>query len=254
MKPIKLSERLSHIARFIPQGKKVADIGSDHALLPSYLIKQNISPHVIAGEVNEGPYQAAKKQISSLLLENRISVRKGDGLSVIDKHEVDVITIAGMGGALIAEILNKGEDKLEQIERMVLQPNVGSELVRKWLDTHRWNIISEEILEEDDKIYEIIVAEHREGLTDNAYISQIRTKEELYRIGPLLWKNKSLILLKKWEQELNKNKYILNQLNQYKNNDEKDTRKLEIQKEIEWIMEVITCLQKGKALYKSLNS
>jgi len=254
MKTVKLSERLSNVARFIPQGKKVADIGSDHALLPSYLIIEQISPFAIAGEINDGPFQAAKKQISNLQLEDYVSVRKGDGLEVIHDHEVDIITIAGMGGGLIVDILDRGQDKLKQIERLVLQPNVGAERVRKWLDFHQWNIIDEEMIEEDEKIYEIIVAEYRIGPEDPVYMSQHRTKEELYRLGPILWQKQSPVLLKKWKNELKKVKYILRQMDHVNHSVEKDSKKEQLNKEKRWILEVISCLQKANTSSRFLNN
>ncbi|MCK9911021.1 class I SAM-dependent methyltransferase, partial [Microbacteriaceae bacterium K1510] len=78
----------------------MADIGSDHALLTSYLLVNGIADYVIAGELNEGPYQAALKQINTIQKRDQASVRKGDGLAVLAPHEVDVICIAGMGGQL----------------------------------------------------------------------------------------------------------------------------------------------------------
>lgn len=246
MKVISLSERLYKIAKKVPKGKKVADIGSDHGLLPSYLVKEEVSPFAVAGEVNEGPLQAARRQITNLNLEDKVDVRKGDGLSVIQSDEVDVITIAGMGGALIVDILEKGKEKLKGIKKLILQPNVGEHLVRIWLDNNQWNIVDEEILEEDGKIYEIIAAEPRDGNNDPIYEHTSRTKEELYRLGSILWNNKSDVLLKKWKQELQKNHYILNQLQKSKNEEEMESKKKSIEKEIQWMSEVVSCLQKDK--------
>lgn len=254
MDPLKLSKRLLRIAQYVPVGKKVADIGSDHALLPSYLVKNMISPFAIAGEVNEGPFLAAQRQISSIRLDEEVSVRKGDGLALIEANEINVITIAGMGGALISNILERGKEKLNTIERLILQPNVGSDLVRIWLDNHNWNIIAENILEEDNKIYEIIVAEPRKDKLDPVYKSADKTKEELYRLGPNLWEEKSEVLLKKWVIELHKVEYILKQLNKSKNKAEKKIKEKRLLEEKKWISEVVLCLQKDKTSFKSLNN
>lgn len=244
MDKLKISQRLLKIAKFVPSGYRVADIGSDHALLPSYLVLYNDTSFVIAGEVNQGPYQAAKKQILNLHLEDSVSVRKGDGLSVIEaSDEIDAITIAGMGGSLIAHILTDGKDKLKGIKRLILQPNVGSEMVRKWLDNNKWDIISEDILEEDNKIYEMIVAEPRKDETDPVYNQSDWTKEELYRLGPLLINEKSGIMLKKWRSELRKIEMILKQLNNANNEDEAETKRNNLLSEKKWLLEVLGCLQ-----------
>lgn len=243
---INLSKRLLKIADYVPKGKSVADIGSDHALLPSYLISKEIAPFVIAGELNEGPYQAAKKQISELNIDNKVSVREGDGLSVIMREKIDVVTIAGMGGTLITEILEKGKEHLKTVERLILQPNVGEKPVRKWLDKNGWNLISEEIIEEDNIIYEIIVAVKRQSETDPVYENLALSKEKLYNIGPILFMKKSDLTIKKWKQELEKKKFILNQLDKSKLLTEKKIKKEQVMAEIKMIKEVLFWLEKDK--------
>ncbi|MCL6458954.1 MAG: class I SAM-dependent methyltransferase, partial [Gorillibacterium sp.] len=155
---IKLSKRLQMIADHVPSESRLADIGSDHALLPVYLVTQGKVPFAVAGEVNPGPFQAAVKQVQAAGLEQIIRVRKGDGLAVLEPEEVNVVTIAGMGGSLIASILASSTDKLRHVERLILQPNVAEDQVRRFLIDHHWLLIDEEIIEEDGKIYEILVA------------------------------------------------------------------------------------------------
>ena len=92
---MKLSNRLQQIHDQIPEGSRMADIGSDHALLPVAAIRSGKAVSAVAGEVNSGPYEAASKQVSDAGLEAQITVRRGDGLDVITAGEVDVITIAG---------------------------------------------------------------------------------------------------------------------------------------------------------------
>ena len=251
MNSIVLSERLERIASFVPNGKKLADIGSDHALLPTYLVKRQVVPSAIAGEVNEGPLLAAQKQVKEAGLLDRVSVRKGNGLEVLQQGEVDVITIAGMGGALIRQILNEGVEKLHSVERLILQPNVGEDLVREWLDQQNWTIIEEDILEENEKIYEIIVAEPRTKEINDPYHDQNWTKQELYRLGPILCKKESPIQLKKWQRELDKIEYILNQLESIEDQSEKEMKTAEYRAQRKWIMGVITCLQKDKPSFNS---
>ncbi|MFD2369692.1 tRNA (adenine(22)-N(1))-methyltransferase [Brevibacillus sp. GCM10020057] len=237
---VTISKRLETIARYCPQGARVADIGSDHALLASYLLLQGIASHVIAGELNEGPYQAALRQIHTLQIRDRAQVRRGDGLAVLEPGEVDVICIAGMGGQLISSILEAGIAKLEGVTRLILQPNVGEEIVRRWLLLHGWQLIAETILEEDGILYEILVAER--GNPDLPYEHKDRTKEELLRIGPFLWEQKPPALKKKWQNERDKWEKVLAQLNR-SDKPEAATRIREIKAEVEWIDGVIACLR-----------
>lgn len=107
----------------------------------------------------EGPFLSAKKQVEDAQLTDQVEVRFGNGLEVITPGEVDCITIAGMGGTLIASILEAGKDKLDNGPRLILQPNVSAKSIRTWLMDNGWSLVGEEILEEDDKLYEILVAE-----------------------------------------------------------------------------------------------
>lgn len=243
MTSVTISKRLQTIARYCPEGARVADIGSDHALLASYLLVKGIASHVIAGELNEGPYQAALKQIHTLQEGNRASVRKGNGLAVLNPGEVDVICIAGMGGQLITTILEEGSSKLTGVTRLILQPNVGEELVRRWFMNHGWKLIAETILEEDGVIYEILVAERGEALLP--YEKKDRTLEELVRIGPFLWEEKAPVLQAKWQHERDKWQKVLAQL-QRSEKPEAAERIRQIQAEIKWMDEVIACMRTDK--------
>lgn len=231
-----LSDRLIRVANFVPTGMTVADIGSDHAYLPSYLCLQKQTPFAIAGEVNEGPYQSALSQVVRSGLQSQISVRKGNGLAVISPGEVDVITIAGMGGGLIATILDEGKSKLDGVKRLVLQPNVSADLIRKWLRENNWFLHAEDILEEDGKIYEILVAVPG----DDRELYLIGEEKKLL-LGPYLLKEMSEPFQKKWKSELENWKRILTQFEQAKESNEKlKQKRLEFEELIKMVEEVLS--------------
>jgi tRNA (adenine22-N1)-methyltransferase len=193
----KLSLRLGAVAKYVPNGSKVADIGSDHAYLPCYLVKNNEVTFAIAGEVVAGPYQSAKKNVQAEGLEDTVSVRMGDGLEVIEPDEVDCITIAGMGGTLITNILDAGKQKLGSVTRLVLQPNINAMAIRQWFMENGWQLLAEEILEEDGKIYEVLVGE--KGRPEKPYDKEQIEMELL--LGPFLKKQKNQAFIKKWNLE-----------------------------------------------------
>ncbi|WP_028549241.1 tRNA (adenine(22)-N(1))-methyltransferase [Paenibacillus sp. UNC451MF] len=255
---LKLSKRLEMIAKQVPAGSTIADIGSDHALLPSFLALQGRITKGIAGEVNPGPFQAASKQIRESRLGEIVDVRLGDGLAVIAAGEVEVITIAGMGGALIASILENGSEKLAGIKRLVLQPNVGEYNVRSWLLENGWLLTEEFILEEDGKIYEILVAVFsEEAAIDNEALYQPRIldgeltadRELLLKMGPYLMQNPSNVWFQKWEFELSKLDMIRRQL-ALSDSPESRTKEQELEQEMKRIKEVMACLQKDKTSSK----
>lgn len=223
-----ISERLKQIATYIDSNMRFADIGSDHAYLPSYVCLQNQTVQAIAGEISKGPYNRAKQTVEEYELTDRIQVRLGNGLEVIERDEVDAIVIAGMGGGLIASILKEGAHKLEHITRIIAQPNTNGYIVRKTLHELGYTPIKEQIIEENNHIYEMIVAERAEDHT---------LDEKEYMFGPILLQEKSSTFIKKWTKERDKVLYILNQMNK---STEKNVEKIyQYEKTLRWIEEVI---------------
>lgn len=233
MNEYQLSKRLETAASYVPEGARLADIGSDHAYLPCYLAQKDKIEFAIAGEVAMGPFSSAKNQIAQSRLEQVVEARLGDGLSVVAQEDaIDTVTICGMGGDLIARILEGGkqEDRLKEISRYILQPNNAEYKIRKWLLENGCHIVAEEIIEENSKIYEIIVAEPAENLP-------FYTKED-YLFGKFLRKEKSPIFIKKWQREIQKNQAILARF-KHSHRDLAD-KKTAIMERINQIKEVIT--------------
>ncbi|WP_062198665.1 tRNA (adenine(22)-N(1))-methyltransferase [Massilibacterium senegalense] len=229
-----LSKRLELVASFIPKGAKIADIGSDHAYLPTYAYLKGLIQKAIAGEVNNGPYELAKNQVETLQLTEYIDVRKGNGLHVLKPGEVTCVTIAGMGGSLIRAILEEGKEKLIGNERLILQPNNASQAVRKWLFQNEYELLAEMILEEDEKIYEILVAE--KGIANKPYE---KIGEVGILVGPFLAKEQNEVFQKKWTQELEKWESILEQLNEAADQEKVIEKKQEITEKITKVRSVL---------------
>jgi tRNA (adenine22-N1)-methyltransferase len=235
MNETKLSKRLGAVASLLPEGCTFADIGSDHAYLPCYAIINGLASKAIAGEITEGPFQSAISQVQKTKLDSKISVRKGDGLDILNPGEVQCVTIAGMGGSLIAQILENGKSKLTGAERLILQPNIHSHHVRTWLYKEQYEITEETILEEDQKIYEVIAAE--KGDRDRPYQSILFEVGVL--TGPLLAKEKNDVFLKKWTMELNHLENIYDSVKKAADSESNKEKKQELWKQISLIKEVL---------------
>ena len=115
---IKLSQRLQAIADFVPQGARVADVGTDHGFLPCYLAQNNQAVKVYACDINEQPLALAQKNVADYNVGEIVSTRLGNGLAVIEPGEVDVVTIAGMGGSLMIEILDAAPLVVDKLNRI----------------------------------------------------------------------------------------------------------------------------------------
>ena len=198
-----ISKRLELVASFVPQGAILLDVGSDHAYLPIELVERGQIESAIAGEVVEGPYQSAVKNVEAHGLKEKIQVRLANGLAAFEEaDQVSVITIAGMGGRLIARILEEGLDKLANVERLILQPNNREDDLRIWLQDNGFQIVAESILEEAGKFYEILVVE----------AGQMKLSAIDVRFGPFLSKEVSPVFVQKWQKEAAKLELALHQI------------------------------------------
>ena len=189
-----LSMRLERVASHVPAGARLADIGSDHAYLPVALMRRGVIAAAVAGEVALTPFHSAQRTVRESDLDQSISVRLASGLAAIEPGDaITVISICGMGGETIRDILDNGKTRLSGQERLILQPNGGEQPLRQWLMENGYRILSEELLRENRFDYEIIVAE-RTGPV-------MYTAEQLY-FGPLLMQQRSPAFLAKWQRVL----------------------------------------------------
>ena len=191
------------MASFVPQGAILLDVGSYHAYLPIELVERGHIKSAIAGEVVEGPYQSAVKNVEAHGLKEKIQVRLANGLAAFEEaDQVSVITIAGMGGRLIARILEEGLDTLANVERLILQPNNREDDLRIWLQENGFQIVAESILEEAGKFYEILVVE----------AGEMKLSASDVRFGPFLSKEVSPVFVQKWQKEAVKLEFALGQI------------------------------------------
>ncbi|RNF41033.1 tRNA (adenine(22)-N(1))-methyltransferase [Planococcus salinus] len=227
-----LSNRLMRVAHHVPAGAVVADIGSDHAYLPCYLVLNGIAEKAIAGEVVQGPYDSARNQVIQEQLTGQIEVRLASGLGAVQPQDgVTVVTIAGMGGPLIRTILEQGKERLAGVERLVLQPNVHARSIREWAVENGWSIVNEEILKENEKIYEILILEQTDKTKE-------LSPEELL-MGPVLMKEFSAVFQEKWTKECAQWKKIISSMESAEETPELAEKKQELSGKVKLVEEVL---------------
>lgn len=152
-KHIELTPRLRMVADLIPQGARLADIGTDHAYLPAALIQEGKIPGAIAADLRQGPLSRAKETVREHDLTDKVMFRLCNGLAGIRPREVDAIAIAGMGGETIAAILNAAPWTRELDIPLVLQPMSSMSDLRCWLEGSGYNIVTEALAREGETIY-----------------------------------------------------------------------------------------------------
>ncbi|MFD0943569.1 tRNA (adenine(22)-N(1))-methyltransferase [Savagea faecisuis] len=227
---MELSKRLQYVASYVPEGVRLADIGSDHAYLPCYLMERGQIEHAVAGEVVKGPFESAERNVREHGFSDKIDVRLANGLQAIHEEDaIHTVTIAGMGGPLIAQILESGEKHLATVERIIAQPNIHARPIREWAVSNNWKLIDEAIMKEDGKIYEILVLERGEATYS----------EDELQFGPYLMREQSEVFIEKWQREAEAKRNILQALQKAQKTEDNARRSEKIKQELTNIEGVI---------------
>ncbi len=197
---MKISKRLLKIIDFIEKDEVVFDVGSDHALLPSFLVYHNICFKTYAADNKEGPLLKAKETIDKYNLHDKVIPVLSDGLENI-KDDVDVIVIAGMGQYTAQKILENKD--LTKYKKIIVQVNRDMNLMRKFISDNNYTILNEAVVYED-YYYEILVF--------NTDYHQNYSDLEI-KYGPFNLKNKNQVFLEYLKFNINKYEMILKKHN-----------------------------------------
>lgn len=199
---MQLSKRLQAVADLVTPGSRVADVGCDHAYISIHLAENNISPSIIAMDINKGPLERAKANINKLGQSNKIETRLSNGMAKLKPGESDCIVIAGMGGALTVNILSESSEVMQAVSELVLQPQSEIYKVRQLLKEQGFLIIMENMVFEDGKYYTMMKA-IPESLSHDPYLYTLKDKEHFY-YGRLLLENQHPVLKSYllWDMEL----------------------------------------------------
>lgn len=225
---MKLTARLEKIASFVDKGSKIIDVGTDHGYIPAFLINNSIIEKCIASDINHGPLRAARDNLTEQGIKDRVELRLGSGLAIVKKEdEIDGVVIAGMGGETIISILENRPYFMENFT-LILQPMTEIPLVRRYLKENKWEIIDEELAQEDMRFYEVIKAVKSNNVIPYTY-------KEL-RFGPVLMKKKSEEFLFYLKKQIWKKHIILANM---KNGSDVKDKILDLEKELELIKEVL---------------
>ena len=154
---MEFSHRLKAIESLVPSGARLLDVGSDHAALPIALIKSNKIQKAIASDINSGPLENGRSSAFKQGLENKIEFILSNGFENIEKGTFDCAAICGMGGHLIAEIIQGGKEKILS-STLILQPMTAPDALRKYLFENGFSINEEVFVVEGNKRYVIIKA------------------------------------------------------------------------------------------------
>lgn len=200
---VTVSKRMEEVISLVSKGKRVADIGTDHGYVAIALVERKIVPFVIAMDVRKGPLSRAKENIEKYGLVQKIDTRLSDGLEQLKIGEVDTFLIAGMGGDLIASILQKGIEIVNSVNEFIVQPQSEIYKVRKKIHQLGFQIEKEKMLVEDEKYYTVIKVVRGKETYENEW-DYLYGKSLLQEKNPILyeWLQKEYQLREKLYKKL----------------------------------------------------
>lgn len=250
-----LSQRLLTVASMV-SFSTMADIGTDHALLPLYLVETGKVKKAIAVEVHEGPFHKACEAVRRREMQQHIEVRFGDGLEPLQEGEVETVVMAGMGGATMVDILSHDLQKTGSFSQLVLQPNNQVERLRAWLYQHHWSLKQERWVEEGGHWYPVLSA--LPGGPDKAYVeaSQMLVRRGIgpgfeedpflyYLLGPLVLLQGGPELVGCAREEAHARRRILQQMNQARSGPVQKKR-LALESELKQLEVLASCWQRDR--------
>lgn len=196
---LKLSSRLQTVYELIPKNSIIVDIGTDHGYIPVIACTNGICPTAIATDIAAGPLSAAIENIKKNSLAEKIDCRLGNGLACVQSGEADGAVICGMGGSMIIQILTDSPKVIDKFKFLILQPMNAASSLRRFIYKIGWHINDEQLVAENNHLYEII----------RAVPGATQVPEDcLYEIGPINWQRKNDLLQLHLQQILEKHKKI----------------------------------------------
>lgn len=191
-----ISLRLGTVLRALERCECLIDVGTDHGLLPVAAVKTGIAHRAIAADLRPRPLEGARRTIAAANLDDRVTPLLSDGLAALEESAlrppVDALSIAGMSGDTMARICDGAPTVIASLAQIVVQPNSGIDVFRRWAFSHGWHLRSEEVIAENGRYFQVLAFLPAPSLLrarpaeDPAYRHPQFSKGELFVLGPLL--------------------------------------------------------------------
>lgn len=218
---LKLSKRLTSLALFCSNYKKIADIGCDHGLL-SLFLAENYKAIVTASDVLEPAISRLKNRVKEMSLQDKVTVLVSDGLTHLT-DDFEAVVISGMGARKMIELFDKEQDKFLKIKTYILSPHQDTALLRTYMHQKGYYLLDEVMIYEDKKYYPIL--KFQKG---KASCRKIELK-----YGPIFLKKREAVFISYLKALKEKKEQVLKELKPY------SKRYLDIKKEIKEITRIL---------------
>jgi tRNA (adenine22-N1)-methyltransferase len=195
-----LSRRLECVLSLVRPCTLLADVGTDHALLPVAAVRRGIAERAIAADLREAPLRGARAHIDHSAVADRVIAVLGDGLLALGQSPVQAVVLAGMSGDSMLRMFEAAPHVLARLEQLIVQPNQNAHAVRAWALRNGWHLREEQMLEERGQVFVVCAFVRADG-ADPAYAVPGWTEAALCRIGPLLLVRKDAVALRWFERQ-----------------------------------------------------
>lgn len=183
-----LSARLRAVLDGLLPCEVVIDVGTDHGLLPIAAVTAGVAQRAIAADLRPLPLAGARRAIAAAGVADRVTPLLSDGLAAVSAEQPgtpDALTMAGMSGDTMARICDARPAVVAALAQIVVQPNSGVDVFRRWASSHGWHLRSEAVIAEKGRYFQVLAFLPRPA-EDPAYRHPRFTAEELFVLGPLL--------------------------------------------------------------------
>ncbi len=155
-----LGKRLASAVKYVRRGTVLADIGTDHALLPIYLLQEGLIERAVLSDINPGPLDSARKNATEAQVLDKVELILADGAEGLEHSGAKDIVIFGMGGELIADIIERAPFFKQAGIRLILQPMTKQATLCRYLLENGFSVIGESYTSEGKKFYRTLCAEY----------------------------------------------------------------------------------------------
>ncbi|MFR4582270.1 tRNA (adenine(22)-N(1))-methyltransferase [Clostridium cadaveris] len=217
---MELSIRLKTISNLVDKCHAIVDVGTDHGYMPIYLTEKALCDKAIASDINRGPVDKAKKNVSLHGMKDKVECRLGPGLTTVKKGEVQGAVIAGMGGNLIRDIILQSYDIFKELDFAVLQPSQNPEVLRKFLYEEGITILEEDLCLDEGIYYEVMKVKFEGN-------SPVSIPEVYYEVSSSLLKSGNVHMKDYLMEKIDNNKKILSKIQDVTENALEKKKKVE---------------------------
>jgi tRNA (adenine22-N1)-methyltransferase len=206
-RPTTIPARIASLARLVPPGSRVADIGTDHGLLPLHLVTSGRASFCIATEPSEARLAKARRLASRAAASGVLELRVGDGLEPLRPSDgVDILVMAGLGGRTIVRLLQHPRRGALRVRKVLVQPQGDAGVVRQWMVGHGLGITEEDLVLDRERFYVVILAENG---ASTALEHPLLSPDDLLEAGPRLISSAGPELRLYWQRRLERHESIL---------------------------------------------